>query len=220
MAVQTITITIPVTERLPMGEIVASGVQAEDYINQFEGHYEWVRGYVIKMAPISLGHDRIIGYLRELFRAYFALKPIGIVVGDPFTMRLDATESRRQPDLQIILDSNPGELTETAMFGPADIAIEVVSPGSVSLDYGEKFAEYEKGGVREYWMIDPIRKTCRFNRLNDKDVYVDAPVDQNGNYSSPLLPGLKLHVAILWQESLPDVITVVQNVRDMLNDQG
>jgi Uma2 family endonuclease len=193
-------------------------VLADDYMDQFEGHYEWVRGYVIKMAPISLGHDKIVGYLRELLRAYFALKPIGTVVGDPFVMRLDATESRRQPDLQIILDSNPGELTETAMHGPADIVIEVASPGSVSIDYGEKFAEYEKGGVREYWLIDPIRNTCRFNRLTDKGVYGDSPVGEDGIYTTLLLPGLRLHIPTLWQETLPDLISVVQSVRDMLDE--
>lgn len=63
------------------------------------------------------------------------------VVGDPFVMRLDAISMRRQPDLQVIFNTNPGTLTNTDMDGPADICIEVVSPGSGSTDYGDKLAE-------------------------------------------------------------------------------
>jgi Uma2 family endonuclease len=102
--------------------------------------YEWIKGAVITMVPVSLRYDMIVGYLRKCLEAYFDLRSIGRVVGQPFVMRLDATESRREPDLQIILKTNPGQLTDTAMIGPADICIEVVSPESVACDYGEKFA--------------------------------------------------------------------------------
>ena len=102
------------------------------------------------------------------------------------------------------------------MNGPADICIEVVSPGSVGTDYGEKLAEYEAGGVREYWIIDPQRKRCLFNRLDEGNLYADAPVDGTGNYRTPLLPQFVLHVPGLWAETLPDYGAVWQAVQSML----
>ena len=62
----------------PYGEIVASEVSEADYMERYAEHFhEWVRGYVIKMAPIRFQHNEITDYLRDLLRIYFALKPIG-----------------------------------------------------------------------------------------------------------------------------------------------
>jgi Uma2 family endonuclease len=144
------------------------------------------------------------------------LNPIGQVIQASFVIQLDATNSRREPDLQIILNTNPGELTDTAMIGPADLCIEVVSEESVARDHGEKFAEYEKAGIQEYWIVDPIREVCRFNQLNEAGVYVPVQMGQNGIYETPLLPELQLDVGTLWQEKLPGYFEIGQAVQKML----
>jgi Uma2 family endonuclease len=195
----------------------AEGISAEEYMTRYaHDFYEWVKGELVKMSPVSEKHDALTGYLYKLLDAYLSLNPIGQIRQDPFVMRLDVTESRREPDLQVILDTNPGDLTETAMVGPADICIEVVSEESVARDHGEKFAEYEKAGVREYWIVDPLRDTCRFNRLNEAGVYIPVGPGQDGIYETPLLPGLKLDVAILWQEQLPDYFEIGRAVQEMV----
>lgn len=192
-------------------------ISADEYMEHYaHDAHEWVKGVVVKMSPISRPHDRLTGYLFMLFKAYFTLKPIGDVMREPFVMRLDATQSRREPDLQIVLKTNPGQLTDTAIIGPADICIEVVSSESVACDYGEKFAEYEKAGVREYWIVDPVREAARFNCLNEQELYNEGRVDADGYYQSLLLPGLKLYVETLWQEKLPDYFEIGQMVKDML----
>lgn len=206
----------PDNDLLPSGEIVTEGVSAEDFSNNYEGHYEWVQGYVIKMSPVSLVHDRLVEYIRTLLKAYFSLQKIGTVVGDPFTMRLDEIKSQRQPDLQIILEANAGNLTDKAMVGAADICVEVVSEGSTKADYGEKLIEYEAGGVREYWIVDPRRKAAYFHRLNADGIYNPELTNNDGEYSTPLLPGLRLHVSTLWQDELPDFFAIGQAVQDML----
>jgi Uma2 family endonuclease len=211
------TLTIPVPATLAAGEIVAAGVSAEDYLAQYaETFHEWVEGVVIKMSPVTRQHDALCSYLRVLFAAYFELKPIGRVLGEPFVMRLDAIQRMREPDLQIILNDNPGELTDTVMIGPADICIEVVSAESVERDYGAKFNEYEKAGVREYWIIDPLRRRCDFNRRSEDGVYVKMEPDDTGHFRTPLLPKLVLHVPTLWQSELPGVIATGQAVQQML----
>jgi Uma2 family endonuclease len=213
------TLTIPVPATLAAGEIVATGVSADDYLARYaETFHEWVEGVVIKMTPVTLRHDALTTFLRLLLAAYFDLKPIGRVLGQPFVMRLDAVGRFREPDLQIILHDNPGELTDTVMIGPADICIEVVSPESVERDYGAKFNEYEKAGVREYWIIDPLRQRCDFNRRSEAGIYIEMEPDATGHYRTPLLPRLALHVPTLWQDELPGVITTAQAVQAMLNE--
>jgi Uma2 family endonuclease len=211
------TLTIPVPATLAAGEIVAAGVSAEDYLAQYaETFHEWAEGVVIKISPVTRQHDALCSYLRVLFTAYLELNPIGRVLGEPFVMRLDAIQRMREPDLQIILNDNPGELTDTVMIGPADICVEVVSAESVERDYGAKFSEYEKAGVREYWVIDPLRRRCDFNRRGEGGVYVEMEPDDTGYYRTPLLPRLVLHVPTLWQDELPGVIATGQAVRQML----
>ncbi len=211
------TTTLAPSAVLPVGEIIAQDVSAENYMVYHAEHFrEWVGGYVIMMSPVSATHDALTAYFRHLLDTYMGLNPVGQVRSAPFVMRLDAVNAIREPDVQVILNDNPGTLTETAMIGPADICIEVVSPESVARDYGKKFEEYEKAGVREYWIIDPIRKDARFYRLQDTGLYAPAALDADGNFTTPLLPGLRLHVPTLWREKLPNTIEIVAAVQAMV----
>jgi len=192
-------------------------VSAEDYMAHYAAHfYEWVDGKVIKMSPVSLPHDQIARYLARLLETFFAFVPTGQIVVAPFVMSIPAINIKREPDVQIILNDNPGRLTYTYMDGPADICIEVVSPESVGRDYGDKFVEYEKGKVREYWIVDSIHRECRFYRLNAEGLYVSQREDEQGNYQTPLLPQFVLHVPTLWQTPLPDPRAVMDAVRGMV----
>lgn len=220
-ALSTQTITLPRT--LPAGQIVAMNISEDTYMTHYAGDsHEWIEGVVIKMSPISFQHDKLTAYLRLLFEAYLALRPVGIVLGDPFVMRLEfETETgrkatRREPDLQIILNENRDIVTDTFTDGPADICIEVISPGTESTDYGEKLSEYEKGGVGEYWIIDPARQQSYFHRLADGEVYKLHLPDEHGHYTTPKLPDFRLHVPTLWQSPLPSLYDVAESVKAML----
>lgn len=201
----------------PSGEIVATGVSEEEYLEKYAAHYcEWVDGTVIKMTPASLQHNMIVSYLSMLLEAYFELNSIGVVVSSPFLQRLPELRAGREPDLMVILNSNPNQLTETALIGAADICIEVVSPESVTRDRGEKFEEYEKGGVGEYWIWDRLRREALFYRRSDDGVFVRQEQDTSGNYQTPLLPGLLIHVPTVWQEKLPGPGATARAVEAML----
>jgi len=190
---------------------VSEDIYMREYAAEF---HEWVGGALIKMTPVSARHDGIGGMMREFCRAYFALRPIGQVRSAPFVMRIG--KSRREPDLQIILNDNPGKLTDTYMDGPADICIEIVSPSNEAVDYGDKFREYEQAGVHEYWILDPMRQETRFHCLNSKGTYTQV-IPEDGKYTTPLLPDFVLDVSLLWRDELPDLFTVAQMVKDMLD---
>lgn len=199
------------------GEVIATGVSFEDYLERYAADFcEWVEGNVIKMSPVHDYHDDITYYAATLLSAYFELKPIGRVRRAPFVMKQPAPLSGREPDIQVILNTNPHQLTPTYMDGPADICIEVVSPESVARDHGDKLSEYEKSGVGEYWIFDPLHRECRFFRLNQEGVYIRHSEDAAGNYQTPLLPGLILHIPTLWQSNLPGPAAVVEAVKAML----
>jgi Uma2 family endonuclease len=203
------------------GNIVSFNVPEDVFMRDYaEDFCEWIDGTVIKMSPVHDKQDLIVQYLIILFNAYFELKPIGTLRHEPFVMRYEFEEDgekkrrNREPDIQIILDENRENLKETYMDGAADIVIEVVSPESAARDYGEKFYEYERASVPEYWIIDPLKKECRFYRLTAKKVYV--PQEFDDVYTVAQLPGLQFNVSILWQANLPGPGATFKAVQAML----
>ncbi len=213
------TLTTPLTTTIPAGRIVATGITYDDYMAHYaEQFHEWVKGSIIRMSPVSGQHDDLTAYLRLLFDAYFSLNPVGRTRSAPFVMRIPDHDIAREPDVQVILHTNPGDLTDTAMIGAADICIEVVSPESATRDFGDKFIEYEKVGVRDYWVIDPLRHEAHFHRLQDSGLYARVQPDDAGHFHTPLLPRLTLHVPTLWTDPLPNAIETVAAVQTMLAD--
>lgn len=200
-------------------QVIALDVTSEDYLTHYaESHCEWVDGVVYKMSPIRDTHYLISSYLARLLGTYFEIKPIGRLRQDPFVMRLPDVPSMRQPDLQIILNDNPNDLTPTYMNGAADICIEIVSPGSVDMDRGTKYREYEAGGVGEYWIIDPLRTEAMFHRLNEAGLYQLHLANEAGIYQTAMLPALQLHVLTLWRSeaNMPGPAAVLSAVQKML----
>jgi Uma2 family endonuclease len=186
------------TPDVDAGDEYPTHVSAEEYLVKYaHDHFEWDNGELIKMAPVTDEHDDFSGYLFILLKAYFSFRKIGRVKREPYLMRVDAVGLKREPDLQVILNDNPGEITRTAMLGPADICIEVVSEESIERDYGTKFKLYEKAGVKEYWLLDYLRKAAHFYRLNEEGLYIRQPSD-DGLYETPLLPGLRIDISELW----------------------
>lgn len=198
--------------------VVASDVSLEDYLDHFaERHCEYVDGEVIAVMPIQLRHEQLRDYLRLLFQYYLSMTSSGMVLGEPFIMRTPKFPTRRrEPDLMIVLNDRLPLLKETEMAGAANIVIEIVSPGSVAIDYGEKFEEYEAGGVGEYWIIDYLRRTTRFYTRTSADLFGDQLPDAEGWYRTGLLPQFGLHVPTLWSETLPGPLDALEGVRAML----
>lgn len=75
----------------------------------------------------------------------------------PFQIKLGPEASRREPDVLFVSKTNLERLTENRLEGPADLAVDIISPESRARDRGEKFYEHEQGGVTEYWLIEPTR---------------------------------------------------------------
>jgi Uma2 family endonuclease len=88
--------------------------------------------------------------------------------------------------------------------------VEIISPGSRGTDRGDKFFEYEAGGVREYWLIDPDRKQAEFYRLGDDKLYHLTPADADGRYHAREIPGLWIRVEWFWQSPLPPVLGILR----------
>ena len=172
---------------------------------------EWANGEVSVLSPASDRHQDLVGFLAAVLRVYTEAWGLGVVRSAPFQMKTGPDLPGREPDLLFVAREHLARLKEKYLDGPADLVIEIASPESRLRDRGEKFAEYELGGVREYWLIDPERKEADFYRLDERGRYRLAEPDGDV-YSSLVLPGFRLKVDWLWQEPLPAVLDVLREL--------
>jgi Uma2 family endonuclease len=171
---------------------------------------EWVDGEVELMSPASAEHQDISVFMTRLLAEFAEEHDAGKILTAPFQMKPANVRRGREPDLLFILKRNLTNLKRNFLDGPADLAIEIVSPESVLRDRGAKYAEYEAGGVREYWILDPDTRRADFFVLDAEGRYQRAQPDAGGRYGSAVLPGFWINVGWLWQTPLPPVRQVLR----------
>jgi Uma2 family endonuclease len=65
--------------------------------------------------------------------------------------------------------------------------------------------------VREYWLLDPIRRQAEFYQLGDDGLFRAVPASADGVYHSRALPGLWLRTQWLWQDPPPRLLDVLRD---------
>ena len=120
---------------------------------------ELIEGRIYYMAPPNTRHQKIVSDLHYQIKD-FIRKNNGEceVFPAPFAVFLNKDDTNYvEPDLTIICDEN--KITDKGCNGAPDWVIEIVSPSSRAMDYFTKLFKYRASGVREYWIVDPIKQT-------------------------------------------------------------
>jgi Uma2 family endonuclease len=161
------------------------------------GHsYELAAGVVHVVEVPGLPHGLILWELDRQLHAWAALHP-GVLryqaSGDRCAIRLPGVQTERHPDVALYLTPSPDPVSPWDRWIP-EIVVEVVSPSSATRDYGEKPRDYLAAGVKEYWIVDPIK--CVVVVLQRAgDVFREQKTSDS--YTTPLLPGFALDVSRL-----------------------
>lgn len=200
---------IAVTQPVP----APKRISYEEFLTLYEGvRAEWVDGEVIMPPPASDLHQDLVDFLVAVLRVYIETHDLGWMRSAPFQMRLAQISRGREPDILFVRTDRMHLIHPTYLDGPADLAIEVISPESLLRDRGEKFAEYELAGVQEYWLLDPERKRADFYTLDADGRYRLAALDE-GVYHSRVLQGFWLKTEWLWRSPLPKVLEVLKELQ-------
>ena len=120
-------------------------------------------GVVYDMASPSQIHQTISMELSNIIYNYIKSKKGSCqLFSAPFDVKLsDKPLTIVQPDIMVICDKN--KLDGKRCNGAPDFIIEIVSPSNPEDDYIRKLYYYRNYGVREYWIVDPRRKTITVN---------------------------------------------------------
>ncbi len=132
---------------------------------------ELVDGQVAISQSQTPVHSRIVVQMTWVLANHIDSKSLGELFYDLNTI-LD-TDNVRRPDLLFCSKDHLDLIGDEAMDGAPDLAIEVLSPSSVKTDRVDKFKQYQKAGVMDYWIIDPQVKTIESWNLENGQ-YVPA----------------------------------------------
>jgi len=138
---------------------------------------ELIDGQIYYMAPPSRKHQDILSFLHLIIGNYITQNNGECkIYPAPFAVFLSADDSKYlEPDISVVCDKH--KLNDQGCSGAPDWIIEIVSPGNPSDDYIRKLYYYKNYGVREYWIVDPRRKTITVNYFENNIVSVQYPFE-------------------------------------------
>ena len=113
-------------------------------------------------------HQDISVRLTFLFANYIFSHNLGKLVAAPMDTRLYEGVVR-QPDIEFMSNEHLDRITDK--WGVPDLVIEILSEGTAKEDKEDKYLEYQKAGVLEYWIVDPFKQS------------VEIFILEHGNYS-------------------------------------
>ncbi|WP_017660499.1 Uma2 family endonuclease [Baaleninema simplex] len=166
----------------------------EDYcqLSDSENRYELVNGVLRRMNPPTMAHALIATFLTQAFlteiqrlqQPWTCVQGVGVRTG---------IAKSRLPDLLVVsLESAMALWGQSATFDtPPFLAVEIVSPGSVTDDYRYKRSEYGAIEIPEYWIVEAIETRVTVLRL-EQGFYEEAVHTADEPISSVLFPELTL----------------------------
>ena len=148
---------------------------SEDYWNLPEGQRaELIDGKLYAMAPPNRIHQELLIELSTTIHNYIKKNDGSCkIYPAPFAVNLNADDKIWvEPDISVICDKN--KLSTRGCEGAPDWVIEIISPSSTRIDCAIKLFKYRTAGVREYWIVNPIKKivqTYIFEGEEDANIY-------------------------------------------------
>jgi Uma2 family endonuclease len=163
---------------LPSLQLQLEMITLEQYENLPENRrVEVFENVVYDMASPSQIHQTLSMELSNIIYNYIKNKKgLCQVFHAPFDVKLsDKPFTIVQPDIMVICDKD--KLDGKRCNGAPDFIIEIVSPSNPADDYIRKLYYYKNYGVREYWIVDPRRKTVTVNYFEDNILSVQYLFD-------------------------------------------
>jgi Uma2 family endonuclease len=171
-----------------------------DYALLEEGAPFQLINYDLIMSPSPIfAHQLILTNFIYAFKEFIKQENNkGVVVVSPMDVRLDEGNVF-QPDLIFISEGRIAEIVKDRIEGAPDLVLEILSPSTAHYDLHQKKSIYEKYGVKEYIVIDPIAQCANLYTLRDNVYYLHKKAERPEKLSSLLLPGFVIDLEIVFE---------------------
>jgi len=170
----------------------------EDYFSlpDTNRYVELSEGKLIIPPHPTRSHQVALLKLYKHMDAFVTEHKLGEVITAPLPVRLWPGKIR-EPDILFVAKEHSNRIDEK-VYGVPDLVVEVVSPSTERTDRVEKFKEYEKAGVREYWIVDPDKKIVEIYGLRGSQYILLGRYNSLQTASSEILKGFNVKVEELF----------------------
>ena len=127
--------------------------------------HELIDGEHYVTAAPNPEHQRVVVNLIWMVRGHLEEHPLGRVFSAPLDIVLSDFDVVEPDLLYVSRDRMERYLNDRYLSAAPDLVIEVLSPSTRRRDEGVKHRLYERYGVGEYWLIDPVRDAVKVFRL-------------------------------------------------------
>ncbi|KPA13478.1 protein containing DUF820 [Candidatus Magnetomorum sp. HK-1] len=170
---------------------------------------EWNNGILEEKPVADRESFELYSWFFKLIMYYFDTFKEGILIGLEigFKLVVEGETKIRKPDLAFIHKDNPVQMPpfDTSYKGCFDICFEFLSDTNkkaVERDTVIKRHEYEKYGVKEYYILDRLGNETAFYYLNSKGTYKRLKPNKEGIIKSRILKNFQFREEDLY--NLPD----------------
>ncbi|HZK76661.1 MAG TPA: Uma2 family endonuclease [Candidatus Kapabacteria bacterium] len=151
--------------------------------------------FIMSPSPVRK-HQKLIGKLHLQLGELVESNKLGEVYIAPFDVHMSRNDVY-QPDLLFVSNEHLDDIQEDGVHGPPDLVIEVLSRSTAGFDLLLKKDGYEKFGVKEYWVVDPMDKTIEVF-INSPNGFVSSFAGKTGTACSSVLPEFCIDVIALF----------------------
>jgi Uma2 family endonuclease len=126
------------------------------------------------MSPSpSFEHQSVFIELTAALFHFLKDHPVGTLLTAPFDVYFENLQSVVQPDLFVVMNEGKQIISKNGVHGVPGLVIEIVSTNR-AYDTKRKKTLYEKAGVSEYFIIDPINKNVTLFSLDSSGGYTQT----------------------------------------------
>jgi Uma2 family endonuclease len=156
--------------------------------------------HYVTPSPV-LQHQVLLGRLHLAIGRFIEDRP---ELGRVFLSPLDTVFSPWdvvEPDLIFVAADQLEILTEPNIQGAPALVVEILSPSTRRRDLGIKRQLFDRGGVREYWLVDPkSQEVTIYRRTTDGGFpkVAQQGAAEDATVVTPLLPGFALSLVKLF----------------------
>lgn len=140
----------------------------------------------------SLAHQRASRQCFLALHTWNQQAAAGEVLYAPYPVRLWEGEVR-EPDVLFYLNEHRDRMDDQR-GGPPDVAIEVLTPSTRSVDLREKLALYARARICEYWTVEPIARWIEVHLLEGERYRRVGRYTAGQTATSPTFPGFSVAV--------------------------
>lgn len=164
--------------------------------------YEIINGELVrKQAPTtdyqSIAFETVLklgNFVKSIRSGKVLFAPLDVVFEDENMFHPDILFIKKER--LFIVDEK-----EKVVMGAPDLVVEILSKSTAVDDKGDKKDVYERFGVREYWLVDPVKKSFEIYSLINDRFKLTSYLEDDGILKSNLLEGFEMDIEQLFEEA-------------------